>query len=116
MEYSELATNNRKSLHLLMDLLGWVYSSEPHKNLPFEPGYNALGATYDLSQSLGGHFLVKNKEGRVDDMMGMIETCLKRGCMHEGELSVIRGRLQFAEGQMFDRSSRVIMGLLANQT
>ena len=88
---------------LIFRLLGWETSSE--KEAGFRTLAKILGVQVDLSDSMLGRFSVSNVESRVNEMVATINAVLGRGTLSAAEMRILRGRLVFAEAQIFGRLS-----------
>ena len=92
---------------LIFRLLGWETSSE--KEAGFRAIAKILGVQIDLNESLLGKFSVCNVESRVSEMVATINAVLDRGTLSAAEMRVLRGRLVFAEAQIYGRLSGLHM-------
>jgi hypothetical protein len=92
---------------LLFMLLGWRTSDEK------EGGFNAmsriLGVQIDLAEAHLGVAVVHNVESRVRELVSTIDEILGRGTLTMAEMRTLRGRLVFAESQIFGRLAGVLM-------
>ena len=86
---------------LLFKILGWETSSE--KEGDFLAISKILGVQIDLNESLLGRFAVSNVDARVKELVATIDTILDRGTLAAAEMRVLRGRLVFAEAQIYGR-------------
>ena len=86
---------------LFFCLVGWEVSSE--KEADFGPIARILGVQIDLAESLLGKYTVCNVETRVKDLVASIDGILERQTLSTAEMRVLRGRLVFAESQIFGR-------------
>ena len=92
---------------LIFRLLGWETSSE--KEAGFRAIAKILGVQIDLNESLLGKFSVCNVESRVSEMVTAIDAVLDRGTLSAAEMRILRGRLIFAEAQIYGRLSGLHM-------
>ena len=76
------------------------------KALDFEPVFDSLGATFDLNHLSEGTLLVKNTEKRAKEITDVINEVLATGRLTPKEALSLRGRLAFAEGQLFGRGAQ----------
>ena len=86
---------------LLFRLLGWETSSE--KEGDFLAISKILGVQIDLNESRLGRFAVSNVEARVKELVASIDAILSRGTLAATEMRALRGRLVFAEAQIYGR-------------
>ena len=75
---------------------------------------SALGVQFDLSQSHQQTVFVKNTEKRIADVCGQIADALKERIPTAHAASSLKGRLGFAEGQLFGRSTRRLLNELGS--
>ena len=86
---------------LFFQLIGWQVSSE--KEADFGVLARILGVQIDLNESILGAFTICNVESRVKELVSTIDDILERRSMSSAEMRVLRGRLIFAEAQIFGR-------------
>ena len=96
----------------LLDLLGWRYDTSGDKADEMSPQVTALGVTFDLSQSGSGVVLVANTPKRIAEISKTIEELFFSGKLSAGDASSLRGRLGFAEGQLFGRAIKKLISEL----
>lgn len=84
-------------------LLGWSVSED--KGLAFDTFAKALGVIIDLGESSNYMVTIKNTEKRGAEISKSIREILDSGRYKAGQLATLRGRILFAEGQLFGRSS-----------
>ena len=106
--YSEapLASHTEKTVELLFDLLGWKIAKAGGKAMPFSEKLDCLGVSIDLTDFSSGVIRVSNTEDRKKEIIGNIETHLLSRQMTSMDAQKLRGRMQFAENQIFGRQSR----------
>ena len=92
---------------LLFQVLGWETSSE--KEAEFQYISKILGVQIDMSEAHLGLFSVSNVETRAAELNATISSILERGYLSSAEMRVLRGRLVFAESQIFGRLSGLHM-------
>eukprot|EP00435_Cladocopium_sp_Y103_P052177 s900_g16.t1 len=96
---------------LLFQLTGWQTSDE--KEGGFGSISRILGVQIDLSEVHLGTITVSNVESRVRELTSVIDDILKRGKVTAAEVKALRGRLVFAEAQIFGRLTGVHLKQLA---
>ena len=84
-------------------LLGWETSAE--KDAGFSMTARALGVEICLAESHLGLARVQNSEARKRDIAGKITSVLEKGGATSKDFESLRGRLLFAEGQIFGRAA-----------
>ena len=85
-------------------LLGWKLSSD--KLLPYHVCCKVLGIELDLSDARLGLAVMRNTAKRREELILALESVLKAQCLGHREAERLRGRLQFASGQLFGRLAR----------
>eukprot|EP00435_Cladocopium_sp_Y103_P038892 s848_g10.t1 len=96
---------------LLFQLTGWQTSDE--KEGGFGSMSRILGVQIDLSEVHLGAITVSNVESRVKELTAVIDDILKCGRVTAAEINALRGRLVFAEAQIFGRLTGVHLKQLA---
>ena len=89
-------------------MLGWLVS-EGDKNLPFASTFKALGVEIDCSRWQSGLVLFRNTRKRTDELRTTIEQAIKTGRLSAKSALVLRGRMQFAKGQIWGRSAKLCL-------
>ena len=84
-------------------LRGWGFSSEGEKDMEFSQIFTALGVTIDLSACLDGRLRIANTAKRVAEVLEFISRILEEGALPTPLALKLRGRLQFADGQLLGR-------------
>jgi hypothetical protein len=82
-------------------LIGWQVSSE--KDADFGVLARIPGVQIDLNESTLGSFTICNVESRAKELVSTIDDILERQPMSSAEMRVLRGRLIFAEAQIFGK-------------
>ena len=91
-------------ISMYFHLLGWRLSTD--KLVPYSSCCKVLGIVLDLGQAKRGLLLMRNTQSRKDELVGALRAILEAGSLDKGELAKVRGRLQFASGQLFGRLAR----------
>ena len=89
-------------------VLGWRYASSGDKAKEFGPLFDALGITCDISSMHLGITRLVNTDKRIQELKQTLTNIATSGKFSRAEALRLRGRLQFAAGQVFGRSSRRI--------
>ena len=84
-------------------LLGWQFSDDPSKSLPFSAVFSALGVVFDLSRSDEHLAFVSNEVSRLESIKQQILGIIQHGCISDTQISSLRGKLQYTERQVFGR-------------
>ena len=87
----------------LLALIGWDFSTKPHKRQKMYSVFDALGVTFDLSSSSQGKIVVRNKTSRIQQINDDIDSILFRNSLSTARAAALRGKLQFAETHTFGR-------------
>jgi hypothetical protein len=99
---------------LLFDLLGWDFAREGDKALAFDRCFGALGIHIDLSNFDRGFIEFSNTEKRKHELQVLISSILETGVLSLPDSLKLRGRLQFAEGQLFGRIGKLCLNEITN--
>ena len=109
MAPDNLAKSTEETFQLLLDLLGWDFDRDGDKSGKMGAVVAALGVQVDLSQSSSGLVKVENTEKRKLELSRTIKEVLQSGKLSKGDAASLRGRLGFAEGQLFGRVTRQLL-------
>ena len=83
-------------------MLGWQFAEDgPKAPPPFGQLLSALGVTMDVSRSQHGLVLVDNAPSRRHELAATIEAILETKHLKRIDAFRLRGRMQFASGQLF---------------
>ena len=113
-----LIENKAQSRHTGMvvssffSMLGWDVSDE--KDAGFLTVARVLGVCIDLSDTKSGLVSVYNTDARKSEIRESIDKLLEAGIYRRGELLMLRGRLLFAENQIFGKSCNVAMKIVSS--
>ena len=92
------------TVHNFFSLLGWSVSEDKDKEFGRE--FGALGIWISFERFLHGEVLFTNTKKRVDEVAAMLDKLVEVRQATRKDLERLRGRMLFAEGQLFGRSSR----------
>ena len=98
----------------LFKLLGWAFAQEADKCSPFDNLCEAFGVAFDLHNSCRGSASVKNTESRVLELCNDLQEIINGGTLSSKHAQRMRGRMQFAETQMFGRTGRRCLRVLSD--
>ena len=93
-------------------MLGWDVSDE--KDAGFLTVARVLGLCIDLSEARLGLVSVYNTDARKSEIRDSIDKLLELGTYKKGELLTLRGRLLFAENQIFGKSRNIAMKVVSS--
>lgn len=95
------SSSSSASVKLLFSALGWESAVDKEKG--GSQALESLGVHFALDSLLMGFFEVRNKPGRVEAIVETIDEALDRGRLSPSEAASLRGRLLYAESQLFGR-------------
>ena len=94
-------------------MLGWQIAETEEKRKPFNKQFVSLGVQIDLTSAGREEIILRNKPGRVKAIQEQIEEILRKNeCGFQEALS-IKGKLAFAEGQVFGRVAAPVNRILS---
>jgi hypothetical protein len=96
-----------------MRLLGWRISTSEDKRLPFSTKFVMLGAVIDLSSMAEGKVLVMNKPSRLEDIASLVYSITSKRKVPLSLVETLRGRLLYAAGHTFGRSTQLAIQLIS---
>eukprot|EP00435_Cladocopium_sp_Y103_P055201 s3147_g18.t1 len=96
---------------LLFLITGWQTSDE--KEGGFDAISRILGVQIDLQDAHLGSITISNVESRVRELTASIDEIVSRGSITAAEMKALRGRLVFAESQIFGRLTGIHMKQLS---
>lgn len=105
----ELAKSTEDTFQVLLDLLGWDFDKEGDKAGKMGSHVSALGVSIDLSETANGIVKVENTDRRKRELSERIAEVLRQGKLSKNDAASLRGRLGFAEGQLFGRVTRQLL-------
>ena len=98
-----------KTIDLYFKLLGWRYAEDGEKSCEFSSSFGALGIEIDLANMANGFVEFKNTQKRVTELVDYIDKALAAGKMDLLTSQKLRGRMQFADSQLFGRIGRLCL-------
>ena len=104
-----LVNNTESVVQMLFQLLGWKFAVDGDKANDFALAFSALGVRINLEKFAFGKVEFSNTEKRTIELSEAIGAILSRGTMTVLESQKLRGRMQFADGQLFGRLGRLCM-------
>ena len=105
----ELTSNTDQTVDLFFKSLGWKYATDGDKSSEFSAKFSALGIEVDLTNFSQGFVEFKNTSKRVLELCGYIDRALTDGELKLLDSQKLRGRMQFADGQLFGRLGRLCL-------
>ena len=93
-------------------LLGWRFAEGDHKDHPFASTLAALCVSFDVSLLHDGVVTSDNTESRQGEVAQAINEALRNMALKRHDALRLRGRMQFAAGQIYGRLSRRCLALV----
>ena len=97
----------QKAASAVLNLLGWAHAEEGEKAPGFQNDFVALGVQVVMRDLGRGSFEIKNKPGRVEKLVSMIEEAAIRPDVAKA-LPELQGHLNFASGFFFNKGLRFL--------
>ncbi len=111
-----LSKNTETAFSTLLDILGWKYDASGDKADTMSQVISALGVEFNLEKSHDGIIEVRNTEKRKRELDGQISDAISEGRLSSAASASLKGRLGFAEGQLFGRSTRKLVNELGKHS
>ena len=105
----DLADNTESTICLLFELLGWDFARVGEKADPFGKSFSALGIQISLDHFREGRVDFSNTQRRISEVCDLIDGYIASGKLCSKEAVRLRGRLQFADGQLFGRLGKLCL-------
>ena len=110
----KLVGSTEQAVTALFRLLGWIFAEEGDKAQPFDLHCSALGVVFDLGSASTGKALICNTESRKVELCEELLKVVKEGRLMKKQAQRLRGRMQFAESQLFGRTGKRCLRVLAD--
>ena len=107
-----LKENCDKTITCIFKLTGWLFAEEGRKCMPYSPACEALGVVFDFALSSEGIAQVSNTAARVDELVAELECVAAEGKLSQKRAQRLRGRMLFADAQIFGRTGKRCMAVL----
>ena len=101
--------NTEDTVCLFLDLLDWKY-----KAAEFSHQFSALGIVVDLKNFSESFVEFCNTAKRSEELSDAIQNFIDSGSMSLLESQRLRGRMQFADGQLFGRIGQLCLRSVSN--
>ena len=98
----------------LFKLLGWRFAEQGDKAKPFADTVVALGVTLNVSSLHRGLVTIDNTTNRKAEICAAIENIITSESLGKLEALRLRGRMQFASGQIFGRLAKKVLAVITN--
>jgi ribonuclease HI len=109
-----LSESTEKAFAALLDLVGFAYDKIGPKADAVSQEVSALGVVFDLTSTEEGLLRVRNTDKRVEEVTAKIHETLEGKYLTPSAAATLKGRLGFAEGQLFGRSARRLINELGS--
>ena len=96
-----------KSASSVLNLLGWAHAEEGEKAPGFQQEFVALGVQISLHNLGQGKFTIRNKPGRVEKLITMIQEAATNPEVAKS-LPELHGHLNFASGLFYNKGLKFI--------
>ena len=104
-----LTSNTDHTIDLFFRCLGWKYAVDGDKSSEFSENFSALGIEVNLKNFTNGFAEFKNTDRRIAELCGYIDKALSDNALTLLDAQKLRGRMQFADGQLFGRLGRLCL-------
>ena len=127
-EFMVLATNNfddyvvlasddetaslTSCVHMFFNLVGWDFAEEGAKARDLACLFQALGVVVDVTTMHKGLAAVGNTDSRRSELVHALNSVLEKGILTRHEALRLRGRLQFAAGNLFGRVAKSALSVI----
>ena len=98
----------------LFKLLGWRFAEQGDKAKPFADTVAALGVTLNVSSLHHGLVTIDNTARRKSEICSAIDNIISSGLLGKLEALRLRGRMQFASGQIFGRLAKKVLAVITS--
>eukprot|EP00973_Karenia_brevis_P019127 2621797-Karenia_brevis.AAC.1 len=105
LEPKGTADSAQSSFSRLLKILGWREARD--KDLDFAEVFVSLGAEVDLGSLSSHKVIVRNKPGRVEDIVKLLDQAILKP--HAALLESLKGKFIYAESNLFGRLSATLI-------
>lgn len=98
-----LSRSSELTVQALFKLLCWLFAEEGRKCIPFSKSCEALGVVFNLEEAHSLKCRISNTETRKQELTAELHNVLECGRLTKLEAQKLRGRMQFADSQLFGR-------------
>ena len=110
ISHSALCKRSDLIISVFFQLFGWRVSED--KLLAYSGCCRALGVLIDMRQAASGFVRFTNTESRIAELLLALERAISSKNLIPKECERLKGRLQFASGQLFGRRARSCLKIL----
>ena len=101
-------------VQMFFRLLGWAFAETGPKAPEFGEVFLALGVQINVERLSAGSVSICNTASRCEELIVALTKILETGNLGKQEALRLRGRLQFACGQLFGRVAKTALGVVTN--
>jgi len=112
-EVDPLKVGASNSAEAMFEMMGWAYAKEGDKAGAMSKEVMALGVVVGLNRAERAEVTITNKPSRVKAICDEIAELIKKKRYGPGQAASLRGKLVFAEAQVFGRRSRRTLKMLS---
>ena len=99
-------------IHMFFNLVGWDFAEVGNKAPDFSCLFQALGVVVDVTSMHKGLATVGNTDSRRSELVHVLNSVLEKGALARHEALRLRGRLQFAAGNLFGRVAKSALSII----
>ena len=103
-----LTASVQAAISIYLKCIGWNYSDQPDKDLPFAESFCALGIKFNISEMPACKSSVENRKDRVEKVTKDILEILDDGKFMHYQAERLRGKVQFMEKSIFGRAGKTV--------
>ncbi len=100
------------SARFMLKSLGWRFAESGDKAPPFSGRVSALGVSIDVSSLDEGKILIDNTSNRKPEISWLVSSVIEGGRLPRADSLRLRGRLQFASGQLLGRLAKKALSIV----
>ena len=108
-----LEDNTSGTVETFLHLLGWNFAEEGRKCVPFSNVCETLGVSFCFNRVAEGIVMVGNTPNRIDELCHHIKQVCEAGKLSVKSAQKLRGRMQFADAQIYGRLGKQCMRVLS---
>ena len=109
-----LLNNTQLAIIAFFKLTGWLFAEDGDKCMPFGAMCEGLGVVFYLEHSSVGVAKICNTASRVTELCADIDKVLSERVLSSKTAQRLRGRMQFADAQIFGKTGRRCLRVLAD--
>eukprot|EP00435_Cladocopium_sp_Y103_P058118 s1120_g20.t1 len=116
ISYSQsLLAKSTEGIATLFNILGWKFAEEGDKCMPFSDVCDVLFVSCNLGSSFRrGFATICNTEARIKKLCAELQLVIGDGELFNKDAQRLRGRVQFADAQLFGRTGKRCLRVLSD--